>query len=173
MALFGEKRDVNFIRGINRELLGTIINQEVAYYKPNLLKTNINIYGEAAEGRNFQEPILFNCLIDRGDQLHPTSDLGVDLSRVVSFWFLKDDLKKANNLVEIGDIIQYYNGYFEVDSVVENQLFVGKDNEYPYNGDNSNNPLNPGLDKFGWSVSIKALTHETPADKVGILKSRL
>ena len=63
----------------------------------------------------------------------------------------------------------YQEGYFEVDTVINNQLFVGKDPDYP----NEANPLNPGLSNFGYNVSIICKTHYTPADRFNIDKTRL
>jgi hypothetical protein len=62
----------------------------------------------------------------------------------------------------------YNEGYYEVDNIISNQYFVGKNPDYP----NEVNPLNPGLDKFGSSISIICETHYVPADKVGITQER-
>ena len=51
MALFGSTRDVSALRFINRELMGNIITQQVAYYKFNLGQTRVNMYGENVEGK--------------------------------------------------------------------------------------------------------------------------
>ena len=182
MALFGSTRDVSALRFINRELMGNIITQQVAYYKFNLGQTRVNMYGENGEGKFYMGPVLLSCLIERNDQLFPTSDLGPDLVYGIDVAFLKDDLLNKNydfnidtefygaNLVpQVGDIIMFQEGYFEVDNVVNNQLFVGKDPEYP----NSINPLNPGLQNFGWDISILCKTHYVPQDKVNITKARL
>ena len=169
MALFGSSRDISVFRYINRELLGDIINQQVAYYKFVLEKTKTNIYGEAAGNKYFHPPVLFNCLIERNDQAYPVDGFGVDLIWGANFAFLLDDLRTANVFPEIGDIIMYQEGYFEVDTIINNQLFVGKDPDYP----NEANPLNPGLANFGWDVSIICKTHYTPADKVNIDRTRL
>ena len=59
--------------------------------------------------------------------------------------------------------------YFEVDTVIENQLWSGKDPKFPYN----ENPLNPGLEGFGMDVSIICKTHYTSADRVQISKERI
>jgi hypothetical protein len=140
------------------------------------------MYGENVEGKFYIGPVLLSCLIERNDQVFPTSDLGVDLVYGIDVAFLKDDLLNKNydfnidtefygaNLVpQVGDIIMYQEGYFEVDNVVNNQLFVGKDPEYP----NSINPLNPGLQNFGWDISILCKTHYVPQDRVNITKARL
>jgi len=169
MALFGTQRDVSLIRNINRELLGDIITQQCAVYKLNISETRVNIYGESSGAKYYKDPVLLNVLLERGDQTYSTSDMGVDLTREIEFRFFRDDLVDANVVMEPGDIIMYYESYFEVDSVINNQLFVGKDPRYPY----SQNPLNPGLDNFGSNISIICKTHYTPADKVQITRERI
>lgn len=169
MALFGTQRDVSLIRSINRELMGDIVTQQCAVYKLNIEETRVNIYGESSGAKYYQEPILLNVLLERGDQTYNSSDMGVDYTRDVEFRFFRDDLVDASVVMEPGDIIMYYEAYFEVDSIKDNQLFVGKDPRYPYN----QNPLNPGLEDFGSNISIICTTHYTPADKVQITRERL
>ena len=128
------------------------------------------MYGEAAGSRYYYEPVILNALIARSDQEFPQDDLvGVDFQWGVDFRFFRDDLVDASVVMEPGDIIMYYEAYFEVDSIKDNQLFVGKDPRYPY----SQNPLNPGLDNFGSNISIICTTHYTPADRVQITRERL
>ena len=169
MALFGTQRDVSLIRNINRELLGDIITQQCAVYKLNLEETRVNIYGESSGAKYYQDPVLLNVLLERGDQTYNSSDMGIDYSREVEFRFLRDDLVDASLVIEPGDILLYYESYFEVDSIKDNQLFVGKDPRYPY----IQNPLNPGLENFGANLSIICKTHYTPADRVQITRERL
>lgn len=170
--MYGQERDISMFRKMNQELLGNIVSQQAIFYKYILSKSNTNIYGEAVDGgnaRNFGYPVILNCLIERGDQSYPTSDLGIDLKRAVKFAFLKDDLVAASLVPEAGDVILYQEGYYEVDSTVVNQLSVGKNPDYP----NSPNPLNTGLEQFGWDVSIICSTHYTPGDKYNLQKFRL
>ena len=169
MALFGTQRDVSLIRNINRELLGDIITQQCAVYKLNIEETRVNIYGESSGARYYQDPVLLNVLLERGDQTYNSSDMGIDYSRDVEFRFFRQDLVDASLVIEPGDILLYYESYFEVDTVKDNQLFVGKDPRYPYNS----NPLNPGLEDFGANLSIICSTHYTPADRVQITRERL
>jgi hypothetical protein len=169
MALFGSSRDISVFRYINRELLGNVITQEIAYYQYNLNQTRVNMYGENVEGKYYIGPVLFNCLIERNDQAFPVSDLGPDLVWSISVAFLIDDLEAANVVPVVGDIVMYQEGYFEVDNVKSNQQFVGKDPSYPY----EQNPLNPGLENFGYNVSIVVDAHYMPQDKVNITKARM
>jgi hypothetical protein len=168
MALFGSARDISMFRYVNRELLGDIITQQIGYYKYNLDQTRVNMYGENVEGKYYIGPVLLNCLIERNDQAFPTNDFGPDLNWGIKVAFLRDDLVGANVVPEVGDIIMYQEGYFEVDNIISNQQFVGKDPDYPY----SVNPLNPGLGNFGYNVSIVCEAHYVPQDKVNITLAR-
>jgi len=168
MALFGGQRDINLFKKVNRELLGDVVTQQCSVYKLRLQETTFNLYGEAAGGKFYDGPTLFNVLIDRRDQEYPESELGVDFNWGITFKFFREDLMDAGVLMEVGDIILYQEGYYQVDTVVANQYFMGKNPEYP----NNVNPLNPGLDKFGASLSVICETHYEPADKFGITRER-
>ena len=181
MALFGAKRDISLFRHINRELMGDIITQQCSFYKYKLEETKVNIYGEAAEEKYYMGPVLLDCILERTDQQYPETDLGTDFSWGATFRFLRDDLLDKNKdfnidtalygadlVPEVGDIILYQDGYYEVDNVSSNQYFVGKNPDYP----NNVNPLNPGLEDFGSSISIICETHYVPADKAGISRER-
>ena len=174
MALFGGARDISMFRGLNRELMGDIIVQECAVYKFKLEETNVNIYGEAAEEKYYEAPVLFNVLIDRQDQNYPESDIGINFEWGITFKFLRDDLVDAEVVPQLGDIIWYENGYYEIGDLIVNQQFVGKDPDYPNKDDRGINPLgNYDLQNFGYEVSIIAETNYVPADKVGISQERL
>lgn len=194
MALYGGARDVSMFRRVNRELMGSIISQEVIYYKYKITETKSNMYGEAVEGRNYADPIILFALIEVGPQEAPTSDLGVDFTWTMTFRFLRDDLLSkfneanqggfgtyqqpfiqygANLHPEVGDIIQYQNGYWEVDNTNATQFYVGKDPQYPYTDANGNNPLNPGLDQFGYNVEVRCDCHYVPSDRLNIINSRM
>ena len=185
MALFGGARDISLFRHVNRELMADVITQQCSFYKFKLEETKVNLYGEAAEEKFYMGPVLLNCIIERRDQEYPETDLGTDFSFGATFKFLRDDLLSASedfnknfdkgdhnygaNLVpEVGDIILYQEGYYEVDTVISNQYFTGKNPDYT----NEPGNFNPGLDKFGSSISIICQTHYVPADKVGISRER-
>jgi hypothetical protein len=169
MALFGTQRDVSLLRHINRELLWDFISQECAYYQFNYGDTKVNMYGESTGAKYYREPVLLNMLVERGDASSPTSDMGVDYDRSMVFRFLRDDLTDANLVPQVGDIIMWYEGYWEIDNTNDNQFFVGKDPDYPYNV----NPLNPGLENYGTNLSIMCVCHYIPADQVQITKERI
>jgi len=169
MALFGGSRDVSLFRYVNRELLGNIITQQCALYKFSLEQTTVNMYGEASESKFLEGPYLFNSLITVDDNTSPVNEFGVDFGWGITVVFLRDDLVEADVHPEVGDIILYQESYFEIDNTTETQYFAGKNPDFPYEA----NPLNPGLENFGYNVSIICYTHYTPADKFNIIKQRL
>jgi hypothetical protein len=169
MAIFGSARDISMFRKINRELLGDIITQQLAVYKYALDKTKVNMYGEASDGKWFNGPTLLNALITVNNNTSPTNEFGVDFDWSIKASFLVDDIIDANIILEVGDILLYQESYFEIDNAVHTQYFAGKDPDYPY----SPNPLNPGLENFGYNVSLTCDAHYIPADRINIIKQRL
>ena len=173
MALYGEKRDISMFRFVNRELMHKIISQQVVFYKYKVAETKVNMYGEASTGRNFVEPVLLFSLIETNSFEYPVSDLGVDFTWAIIFKFLRDDLVDANVYPEIGDVIMWQNGYWEIDNVNTTQFFVGKDPEYPYLDAEGNNPYETDLGNFGYNVSVICTAHYVPSDRLNIELSRL
>jgi hypothetical protein len=147
---------------MNRELLRNIITQEIAYYTIGLTETIVNIYGESSK-KSYNDPVLLTCLITRGDQSYNDDDFGPDVKRDVSFAFLRDDLVDLGLVPEDGDIVSWQESYYEIHQIVENQLVLGKSEQY--------NMTN--LSNFGSSLSIICNAHLTRAEKVGINIQRL
>ena len=162
-ALFGSTRDITTFKYITREVVENIVSQAIGYYKIMLADTPVNTYGEALT-KTYIGPVLINCLIQRGDFEFNQSEFGPDNTRSVEFRFFKDHLIQANVFPEVGDVIMYNELFFAVDSVNENQLILGKDNQYAYQD---------GLENFGSSYSIILKTHYASPDSLGIKQERL
>ena len=162
MALFGGSRDISLFNTINKELINDIIQTEVGYYKFVLEKTTSNIYGEAL-GKVFYEPVRIACLINKQDQVWSADDFGSDINQIISFRFLKQELKDINLVPEIGDILLFRNNFYEVDSKVENQLILGKDPDYA---------ISTGTTDFGSSFSIIINTHLSRVEKLNLVPLR-
>ena len=131
MAMYTGLRDVSLLRHLNRELMGNIITQQCAIYQFKLEETKVNIYGEAAGEKFYNGPFLFNVLINRSDQQYGEDEEGIQFNQAIDFYFLRDDLKVANVVPEVGDIILYQEGYYGVQSTVGNQYWGGKKPSIP------------------------------------------
>ncbi|MGY8866348.1 MAG: hypothetical protein ACKVJK_12080 [Methylophagaceae bacterium] len=160
--LFGSNRDFDLLVSINRELLKDIVEQEVLYHKLSLEDLDTNLYGESLQ-KSYFESVKLNCLITRGDQVIDIDDFGPDLGRQASFAFLRPALETLSVVPEVGDIVQWHKDYYEVDTVRENQLFIGRDKSYN---------LSSYGNGFGSSLSIIIDCHLTRADRVGLTEAR-
>ena len=162
--MYTRLRDVSLYRKFNRELMGNIITQQCSVYQFKLEETKVNLYGEADAEKFYDGPFIFNVLINRTNEEYAENIEGEQFGQPIEFYFFRDDLKDADVLLRVGDIILYQERYYGVQSTVANQYWGGKNPSYP----NNVNPLNPGLENYGNNVSVLVSTYYIPADKVAI-----
>ena len=125
--------DIDTFDKFNKELVGDlytskdgIINQEVIIYKISAQDTEVNMYGETSQGKVFKPGVQVVCIIDAEDQTTTTDEFGPDLQQTATFSFIRQALQDISYVVEIGDVINWNNGYWEVSSINENQLIGGQ-----------------------------------------------
>ena len=130
---FLPQRDVNLATRITRELIGDkqsskdgLINQECVVYKPSLQESAVNMYGEAAGGKKvYKNGVQMAALVEAEDFDFNTDEFGPDSQQNAVFSFLRQAFIDASMVLEIGDLIDWNYGYFEVGSINENQLIGG------------------------------------------------
>ena len=127
------QKDIDTFDKFNKELVGDlytgkdgIINQEVIIYKISVQDTEVNMYGETSQGKVFKPGVQVVCIIDAEDQTTTTDEFGPDLQQNVVFSFLRQSLVDINYVVEIGDVVEWNSGYWEISSINENQLVGGQ-----------------------------------------------
>ena len=162
MPLFGGSRDISLFRTMNRELINDIIQTEIAYYKIILDQTVTNVYGESNK-KYYYEPLRLSCLIEKSEQDWSSDDFGPDIKQIFQYKFLKADLNDINLFPEVGDLILFNNDFWEVDTFVENQFFVGKKPEFAISEDTQD---------FGVSLSIILGTHLSRIEKLNLVPLR-
>ena len=125
-------KDLATIEKFNRELLGEpnisddgIINQFVILHRVSVYETDTNMYGEASEGKDYKRTVKLPCIVDAADFDFNYDDFGPDNRQSVSFAFQRAYLVEVDLKPEIGDIMKWNDGYFEVDKFNENQLIGG------------------------------------------------
>ena len=84
------------------------------------------MYGETSQGKVFKPGVQVVCIIDAEDQTTTTDEFGPDLQQNIVFSFLRQSLVDINYVVEIGDIVDWNDGYWEISSINENQLVGGQ-----------------------------------------------
>jgi len=155
---FLPQRDLNVFERVNKELIGDlregkdgIINQQVVLYKISVQDTMTNLYGEASGGKRFKPGVKFACLIDAADFDYNNDEFGPDEQQTADFHILRQTLIDLNLVPELGDIIEWNWAHFEINSVNENQLIGGIQNN-------------------NWSVSLT--THRIRYSNLGVERIR-
>ena len=130
---FYSQKDIDTFDKFNKELVGNlstsadgIINQEVIVYKVSVYDTEVNMYGETSEGKGFKPGVQLVALVEADDQTTTTDEFGPDLQQLATFSFVRQSLVDLSFVVEIGDVINWNDGYCEISSVNENQLIGGQ-----------------------------------------------
>jgi len=160
MALFGGKRDARFIAAINSELINSIIDIEIEFFKLIVEQSNSNIYGES-ENKTYYNSILIPCVVTKDDKTANMDDYGHTYTRSATFAIARDLLEKAGFYPEIGDIVAWDNEYYELDNIDANQYFTGKNPDTWPNGS-----------EHGYSVSVVCNAHVTRQTPQGIIDIR-
>ena len=130
---FYSQKDIDTFDKFNKELVGNlsteqdvIINQPVIIYKVSVTDTEVNMYGETSQGKVFKPGVQIVALVNAEDQTTTTDEFGPDLQQNAEFSFIRQSLVDINFVVEIGDVINWNNGYWEISSINENQLVGGQ-----------------------------------------------
>ena len=130
---FLPQRDLDVFTRANKELIGDIrlgkdgiINQQVVLYKVSVQDTQTNMYGEAAGGKRWKNGVKFACLVDAEDFDWNTDEFGPDDQQNASFHILRQTLIDLSLVPEIGDVFEWNWAYFEINSINENQLIGGQ-----------------------------------------------
>jgi hypothetical protein len=160
MPLFHGKRDASLVHRINMELVADIIDTEVAIYKLSLENTKTNMYDES-DKKIYHLPVKSPALITRDQQSFEGTEFGQDYTQTCTFGFIREYLKQVNIYVEVGDVIEYNGEYWEVDGIVENQYFGGKNPDYSF-----------ATERWGHNVSIIANTHLTRRSRIHVEEVR-
>ena len=84
------------------------------------------MYGETSQGKVFKPGVQIVALVNAEDQTTTTDEFGPDLQQNAEFSFIRQSLVDINFVVEIGDVINWNNGYWEISSINENQLVGGQ-----------------------------------------------
>mgnify|MGYP003118729750 CR=1 FL=1 len=133
---FFAQKDIDTFDKLNKELVGDlytgkdgVVSQKVVIYKVSVYDTEVNMYGETAEGKIYKPGVQVTSLISADDQTTTTDEFGPDLQQTALFSFVRQSLKDISYVVEIGDVVDWNDGYWEISSINENQ-FVGGQTDF-------------------------------------------
>jgi hypothetical protein len=125
MPKFISARDVEFFKGIARELVDEVIQNTIVLFKVNLNETKVNIYGESLN-KTWHPGVEVFALIDKDPESVRYEGFGADTDQNISFKLDRWMLQEKGIYPEIGDIINFNGGYFEINNTNEIQLVGGQ-----------------------------------------------
>ena len=135
---FFSERDISNFEHFNKELIGNpfsnttgIINSIVYVYKISTEETKLNMYGEAAgsTGKVYSPGVKLAALVSQDPGETTTNEWGPDRRVTAAFNFLRASLVEIKLVIEVGDIVDWYDNYWEIQSVNESQFVGGQDNK--------------------------------------------
>lgn len=125
MPRFVSDRDVEFFRHISKELVETAVETPVIIYTINPDYTRDNIYGESLS-KVYNPGLQIGALVEHEDQQTNYNGAGPDIGQSIQFRFQRNRLEELGLYPQTGDIIAWNDTYFEITSMVENQLPGGR-----------------------------------------------
>lgn len=147
MSLFKSQKDAGFFRLINDEFIERIYDVRIGYYKVATNESGTNIYGESVD-KKYYKPIWVPAWVARDEYSFKSEEYGHDVDQSATFSFLLDTLIDLELVAEAGDIIEFNQQYYEIDSIAENK-FIGDSN--PHRQESGEKP--------GYNVSIVCQAH--------------
>ena len=122
------QRDLNMINSLNGELMGDIIENIVDIFKISPSETKTNIYGETAAetGKWYFPAIKISALVERADMATSYDDFGPNRNQDYVFKMREKMMRQLEFYPEIGDIIFFNDRYYEINSVISEQLLGGQ-----------------------------------------------
>jgi hypothetical protein len=126
MPRFVAPRDYNFFQNISRELVDAVVQTQVFFFKLSTQNSKVNIYGESLDKVYYDGVSIFGIVEYNDENVDYESGLGQDTVQEVTFRFNQETLTVKDVYPEIGDVIQFVDGYYEITNTNASQLVGGQ-----------------------------------------------
>lgn len=125
--LFTGKKERDYVKQVNDELIEQVIGQTIIYYPISVEHTEFNkVYGEAVK-KTFLSPIKVNAFVVWESEDVTTTNLGVDRIERIKILFHKRRITEDQDLfVREGDFIKFSDRYYEVLTLIEPRWLFGQ-----------------------------------------------
>ncbi len=125
--LFTGKKERDFVKQINDEIIERVIGQTIIYYPISVELTNYHkVYGEAIQ-KTFLSPIKVNAMIEWEGSKTTADEFGVDRLTSIIVKFHRRRLVEDQDLyVREGDFVLYGDTFYEIVSLNESKRLFGQ-----------------------------------------------
>jgi len=122
---FVTNRDLAFFHTVNRELIQSVVQQEVLYYQILAEKTTRDdLYNESVK-KVWSNPVKINALIMYENSTEQITMLPPDSKFNIDIYFHKQELLDRNMNPMMGDFVKYGKALYEILNVSEPQPIAG------------------------------------------------
>jgi hypothetical protein len=128
--LFTNKKEKDFVKQVNDELIERVIGQVIAYYPIDVDSTSFHpVYGEAIN-KTFLPPIRVHALVKWGGLETTSENYGLDKNASLEIYFHKKRLTDDQNLfAREGDFVLYGKHFYEIVGLTEPKELFGRAGE--------------------------------------------
>ena len=123
---FVPQKEINLIDSMNEELIDEVLGQYVDIYKVSIDDTETNIYGESTT-KYYNIGFRVNCMLMYNEPETVQDEFGADVNSSIDMYFQRNNLASGslNFYPEVGDITDWNEHFWEINSVTEPQLIAG------------------------------------------------
>lgn len=121
MPRFIQARDYNFFQNISRELVDDVVQTQIFLFKLIANESKVNLYGESLD-KSYYEGVSVFCMVSYGDESQQYDGFGQDTIQEVIFRLNQDTCIVKDIMPEVGDIILFADGYYEITNTNQTQL---------------------------------------------------
>jgi hypothetical protein len=130
MSKFLQTRDIEFFKGIARELVDDVVQNTIVLFKINMNETKVNIYGESLN-KTWYPGVELYALYSKSPEDVVYEGFGPDMQQNITFKLDRIMCEEKDVYPEVGDIIFFDTSYYEIDNTNEIQFIGGNpDNNF-------------------------------------------
>jgi hypothetical protein len=124
MSKFLQTRDIEFFKGIARELVDDVVQNTIVLFKINMNETKVNIYGESLN-KTWYPGVQLYALYSKSPEDVVYEGFGPEMQQNITFKLDRMMCEEKNVYPEVGDVIFFDTSYYEIDNTNEIQFIVG------------------------------------------------
>ena len=130
MPKFLQTRDIEFFKGIARELVDDVVQNTIVLFKINMNETKVNIYGESLN-KTWYPGVQLYALYSKNPEDVVYEGFGPEMQQNITFKLDRIMCEEKEVYPEVGDIIFFDTSYYEIDNTNEIQFIGGNpDNNF-------------------------------------------
>ena len=123
---FVPQKEFDLMNAMNEELIDEIVGQTVDIYKISIEETQENLYGESST-KYYNVGFRVNCMLNYNEPETTYEDGIADVNSSIDMFFQRNNLSSGSLdfFPEVGDIVNWNQHFWEINSVTEPQLIAG------------------------------------------------